>query len=218
MSAYPQWLNWAHRLESVAQTGLFYEPPAFDRERYEAVMAIAAEMITAAAEGQADVPGDLRDLLLELMHGQAGHTTPKIDVRGVVFQGDKLLLVQETLDQNRWTLPGGWADPGESASESTVREVWEETGFRVSAVKLLAVFDRARHHPPFIFDAYKIYFRCELSSDVRAVNPHNVETGDVGWFGADEIPPDLSLGRVTAAQIARFFRHLHDPSLPTEFD
>lgn len=218
MSTYPQWLNWAHRLESIAQSGLFYAPPPFERERYEAVMAIAAEMIAAAAQGEPSAPADLGDLLLELMHGQAGHTTPKVDVRGAVFHQSRLLLVQERLDQDRWTLPGGWADPGESASESAAREVWEETGYQVRPLKLLAVLDRARHHPPYVFHAYKLFLQCELVSETREPDANNVETGDIGWFGEDDIPADLSLGRVTAGQIARFFRHLHDPSLATEFD
>lgn len=215
-----RWLNWAYRLQSIAQSGLHYGPPPFDRERYEAVLALAAEIVGAAAAGHtppAPAPATLSALYHELAAGQAGHATPKVDVRGVVFREGRVLLVEEKLDGNRWTLPGGWADPGESAAESVVREVWEETGFRVRAVKLLAVFDRARHHPPFLFHAYKLFFLCAPESGERHVHADNIESGEVGWFARDALP-ELSVGRVTAAQLARFFRHHDDPSLPTEFD
>lgn len=215
----PDWSNWAQRLQSIAQSGLYYNPPPFDRERYQAVMAIAAEMVAAAAEGQPDAPANLRELVLEIMQGQAGHTTPKVDVRGVVFREDRVLMVEEMLDNGRWTLPGGWADPGEGGGESAAREVWEETGFRVRPVKLLAAFDRAKHHPPFLFSAYKLFFRCELLSDVREPNAANIETGEIGWFTeAEATALELSTGRVTADQLRRFFRHLREPDLPTEFD
>jgi len=48
---------------------------------------------------------------------------------------------------------GGWAEVGESPSEAVEREVFEESGYRVRAVRLLARFcDRGkRQHPPAPF-------------------------------------------------------------------
>lgn len=51
----------------------------------------------------------------------------------------KVLLTQRA-DNGRWCLPGGGMDPGESAAEACEREVWEETGLRVRAKKLLGVY------------------------------------------------------------------------------
>lgn len=207
----PHWLDWAQRLQAIAQSGLHYNPPPFDRQRYEQVLAIAAEMVASHSDAASETVQ--AQMLL-----QSGHATPKIDVRGVVFRDERILLVQEKIDNNRWTLPGGWADIGQSASENVVREIWEETGYRARAVKLLAAYDRQKHpHPPFLFHAYKLFFRCELIHPERDPDPENVETGEVGWFRLDELP-DLSVGRVTAGQIARFFEHLRDPHLPTDFD
>ncbi|MFN8449741.1 MAG: NUDIX domain-containing protein [Anaerolineae bacterium] len=163
------------------------------------------------------------DAIRALFDAQTGHATPKIDVRGVVFQDDKILLVQEKLDNFRWTLPGGWADVGESAGEAVAREIFEESGYATRAVKLLALLDRNKHdHPPYPFHAYKAFFRCELTDPERHVDPALTsasfgETGEVGWF-ADDALPELSVGRVTQAQIARFFEHLRQPDLPTDFD
>jgi ADP-ribose pyrophosphatase YjhB (NUDIX family) len=209
----PQWLDWAQRLQSIAQTGLFYEPQPFDRQRYEMIRDIAAEMMVAGSTNGTGV-----EVIHTLFEVQAGHATPKVDVRGVVFRDDRILLVQEKMDNNRWTLPGGWADIGESAAESVVREVWEEAGYHTRAVKLLAAYDRNKHpHPPFAFHTYKLFFLCELTDDARHADPANIEIDGVDWFEEDKLP-DLSTPRVTAEQIARFFTHYRSPNLPTDFD
>lgn len=210
----PRWLDWAQRLQAIAQTGLSYSPQPFDRQRYQMVAEVAAEMI-AQSSGQ---DGDAASALLDVFAAQTGHATPKVDVRGVVFHEGRLLLVQEKLDGHRWTLPGGWADIGESAGESVAREIWEETGYHARAVKLLAVYDRNKHpHPPYLFHAYKLFFQCELTAELRDPDPANIETGEIGWFTEDALP-ELSTARVTEGQIRRFFEHLRQPNLPTDFD
>jgi ADP-ribose pyrophosphatase YjhB (NUDIX family) len=209
-------VDWAQKLQAIAQTGLNYNPPPFDRERYEQVLEIAAEMLLASGVDDAAFVKTMFD-------AQSGHATPKIDVRGVVFRDDKILLVQEKMDNYRWTLPGGWADIGDTPSGATEREIFEESGYKAKAVKLLALYDRNQHeHPPFPFHAYKAFFRCELLDPERHVDPQTTsasfaETGEVGFFAEDELP-ELSVGRVTRAQIARFFVHLRQPDLPTDFD
>jgi len=203
----PNWLNWARRLQAIAQSGLAYSPHQYDLERYEAVREIAAEMM---AEGSARAIAPIRDLF----DGQAGQATPKVDVRAAVFREDRILLVLERADGG-WTLPGGWADVEESPAEATVREVREESGYETRAVKLLAVYDRNRHgHPPIPFHAYKIFFQCELIGG-QPTSSH--ETAGVDWFAENSLPA-LSTSRVTAAQIQRFFEHYRNPHWPTDFD
>jgi ADP-ribose pyrophosphatase YjhB (NUDIX family) len=149
-----------------------------------------------------------------LFAGQVGHATPKVDVRAVVFRDDAILLVRERAE-GRWTLPGGWADINESPSEAVVREAYEESGYRIRAVKLLALYDRNKHaHPPYPFHAYKLFFQCEL---VGGAPVQSVETDSIGFFREDELP-ELSLMRVTPAQIARCFEHYRHPDWPTDFD
>ncbi len=151
-----------------------------------------------------------------------GYATPKVDVRGVVFRDDgALLLVRESSDGG-WTLPGGWADVGESPSEAVEKEVREEAGHVVRATKMLAVLDRDRHgHPPLLDAVYKLFLRCEVVGDGSAVaaggGPGYGETDGVGFFAADALPP-LSLTRVTPAQLARLFEHHAHPDWPTDFD
>jgi len=203
----PKWLDWAQRLQAIAQSGLAYDPHLYDRERYEAVREIAAEMMAESA-------GYEITRVRELFAGQAGYATPKLDTRGIVFRDDRILLVQEREDGG-WTLPGGWADIGESPSETTVREVREESGYETRAVKLLAVYDRNLHgHPPIAFHAYRLFFLCELIGGAPAVSG---ETSAVNWFAEDHLPP-LSVSRTTEAQIHRFFEHHRHPDWPTDFD
>ena len=207
----PTVLDWAQKLQSIAQTGLAYDPQPYDRQRYEQILDNAVAMLEANSDSDAAA-------IRALFDAQIGYATPKTDVRGVVFREGKLLLVQEKMDENRWTLPGGWADVGDAPSAAAVREIREETGYSSRAVKLLALYDRNKHgHPPYIFHAYKAFFQCELTDPERHPDPHNIETGDVGFFSEDELP-ELSLARVTGAQIARFFEHLRQPDLPTDFD
>ena len=204
---YPKWLDWAGRLQAIAQNGLLYTQNHFDIERYQAVRQVAAEMVAAGSAAEVE-------RVTQLFSGEEGYATPKVDVRGVLFRDGKVLLVQEWSDGG-WTLPGGWADIGASPSENVVREIREETGFEARAVKLLAVYDRNKHpHAPFLHHVYKMFFLCELIGGQATVS---AETLAVGFFGRDEIPP-LSVQRVTAGQIERFFEHYQHPEWPTDFD
>lgn len=213
----PKWLDWAQRLQAIAQTGFHYQPHMFDRERYDKVLEIATEMM---AQGSGADPAQVR----ALFEGQAGHATPKVDVRGVVFHQDTVLLVREGLDGGRWTLPGGWADIGEPPSVSAVREVYEESGYRARAVRLLALYDRNLHHPPSAFHSYKIFFQCELidpepDDDHAAHNGASYnETSEATFFREDTLPDDLSVGRVTRVQLERFFHLYRNPHLPADYD
>jgi ADP-ribose pyrophosphatase YjhB (NUDIX family) len=119
------------------------------------------------------------------------------------------VLVREKED-GLWTLPGGWVDVGESSSESVEREVKEESGFDVRAVRLLALWDRDKHpHPPTPFHVYKLVFRCELlGGDLLTTS---TETEGVGFFPKDALP-ELSLSRVTPQQIQGLIERAVDAS------
>ena len=203
----PRWLQWTRRIEAIATNGLTYTEAPFDRERYLELRRIAAEML--GAYGDSDP-----ERVLGLLQMEDGYATPKVDVRGVVFQDDEILLVKERADGG-WALPGGWADAGQSPSEAVEKEILEESGYETRAVKLLAVHDRARHGaPPLRWSVYKLFIRCELSGGRAA---HGLETDGVGFFAEGAIP-SLSEGRVNASQIRRMFEHLRNPSLAADFD
>jgi ADP-ribose pyrophosphatase YjhB (NUDIX family) len=202
-----KWLEWAKKLQAIAQNGLTFTENPFDIERYKTLRAIAAEIMATYSNREPSY-------MLDLFADEIGYATPKVDVRGAVFRDDALLFVKERWD-GCWTLPGGWADIGDSPSEVAVREVYEESGYQTRAVKLLAVYDRDRQgHPPFEHYVYKLFFQCELLGGSPSTS---IETDEVGFFGEDEIP-ELSLTRIMPAQIARIFQHHRNPDLPTDFD
>ena len=207
----PAWLVWARELQAIAQTGLTFATSACDRERYTTIRSLAAQMM--ATNSDADF-GRVEALFAE----QTGYATPKVDVRGAIFDEDaRILLVREIADAGRWTLPGGWADVNQSPSESVIREVREEAGLDVRVRKLAAVYDRARqgHTPPHPFHVYRLFFICDV---VGGAPRAGLETSEVAFFGENEIPQDLSVARVLPHQIRRMFEHARDKDLLTDFD
>jgi ADP-ribose pyrophosphatase YjhB (NUDIX family) len=200
-------LEWAREIQALAQTGNHYALNEFQTQRYQRLSEIAAE-ITAEAAGLEAGP------IAQDFMAQIGYATPRIDVRGAVFQDGKLLLIQERADGG-WAMPGGWADVGNVPSEAAEREVWEEAGFRVKACKVIGVYDANRFGPLDLYHAYKIVFLCTI---VGGAASSSNETTAVDFFGMDEIPAKLSGTRTTPRQIMDAFQAHHDADCPTVFD
>lgn len=200
----------AVRLTALAQDGLAYATDDYDVDRYRTTRRLAVELLSTISGTPAD------ELALRLGH-DCGYATPKIDVRGALFdEQERVLLMREKAD-GRWSLPGGWADPGDSPSAAVTREILEETGYGSSPVKLISCWDREVHNntPPLPVHVYKLFFLCRTDGPVQ--QPAALETLAVGWFGLAELPP-LSLGRVNTWQLERALAHHRNPDLPTEFD
>jgi len=194
-------LDMAKRVQAVAHAGLEYSDNKYDIDRYEQVRALSLEIM----QGFTDMS------LTRLNNGFAsekGYPTPKVDVRGVVFRNDKILLVRETIDGN-WSVPGGWADIGLTPSEVARKEVFEESGLIVEPIRLLAVLDKKCHrHPPDLFHIYKLFILCrETGGSLQ----QGMETSETGFFGMDELPP-LSTPRITTEQIALMFDFRNNPA------
>jgi ADP-ribose pyrophosphatase YjhB (NUDIX family) len=204
----PSWLTIGRELQAIAQTGLAYTKDPFDVERYQRIRILAAQILGMGSN--TDVP-----IVIDLFRQDVGYATPKVDVRGAVFENDRVMLVREVSD-NLWSLPGGWADVNQSAAECVVREIGEESGLECRAVKLAAVWDRRlhKHVPPHPHHVYKLYFICHIiGGSLRS----GLETSNVAFFGQSDLP-ELSLTRVTRPQILRMFEHARHPELPTDFD
>lgn len=202
----PKWLEWAREIQALSQTGLHFAENHYQRERFSRLFEIAADIISVHSDlDQAE--------LVEIFNDQIGYATPRIDVRGAVFQKGKLLLVCERADGG-WTMPGGWADVGDLPSTAVEREVLEEAGFEVSAQRVIGVYDANRTGPLEVFHAFKIVFLCDiLGGEPRTSN----ETSQVGFFSRDDIPGFLSGERTRQ-------RHIEDAFIansedgPTIFD
>jgi ADP-ribose pyrophosphatase YjhB (NUDIX family) len=200
-------LEWARKLQAIAQNGLAFTRDPFDRERYTQLTELVALLLASEFDMSAEAA---RALWAE----ERGYATPKVDVRGGVFVDQRVLLVRERTD-GRWTLPGGWVDVNDAPSEAVAREIYEESGYRARPVKLAALIDKNRHpHPPGVHHIYKLFFLCELTGGAPATS---TETDAVEFFPVHALPP-LSTGRVLASQIERLHQHSIDASLPTDFD
>ncbi|MEA2743006.1 MAG: hypothetical protein QOF90_444 [Acetobacteraceae bacterium] len=206
----PDWLIWAREIQAIAQAGLAFSKDPYDLDRFAALRRLSARIL--ADHTDAD-PGRLA----RLFDAETGYATPKVGVRGAVFDtSGRILMVRETADDNRWTLPGGWADVNQTPAQSVVREVFEESGYHVRPIKLAAVWDRARQaHPPTAFSVVRMFFICALDGGEPRTS---IETSEVGWFAESEVPSDLSLRRTLPHHIDRMFEHWRQPGLATEFD
>ena len=138
-----RWLEWAKELQFIAQAGLTYTKDPFDKERFERVREIAAEIMSL----QGRLPlAQVKDLFCN----ETGFQTPKLDTRAAIFKDDKILLVEE--NDGTWSMPGGWVDVMETVKSNTVKEVKEEAGLDVEAVRVIALHDRNLHNqPPYAY-------------------------------------------------------------------
>jgi ADP-ribose pyrophosphatase YjhB (NUDIX family) len=201
-----KWMDWAREIFSLSQSGLTYSGNEYDIERYKRLQEITAEMIAS----QSDL---LKESVLESFSMQAGYITPKVDVRGAVVREGKILLIQERAD-GKWAMPGGWADLGNSPASVAEREVWEESGFRVKAEKVVAVLDANRIEPFEFYHAYKIIFLCKL---LEGESRTSHETLAVDFFDPAHLPP-LSIYRTDETMLQEVFAHVKNPNRSTVFD
>ena len=201
-----QLLDWAVRLQAIAQNGLAYTENIYDIERWEQLRDISAEMIS----WQYDTP---IEKVKEVFCFEKGYQTPKIDTRGVIVKDGKILLVQESTGE--WAMPGGWVDVYESIGESVVKEVWEEAGLQAKAERIIAVQDRdKRNPPPFIYKICKIFVLCTaLGGEFKP----NSETLASGYFGPDGLPK-LCTAKTTEQQIRMCLAAAEDENWRVQFD
>ena len=203
------WLKIVEELKSIAQNGLTYCDNHFDIERYEQIQELAAKIIANNTEYNTNQ-------IIDIFAKDQGYLTPKLDVRAAIFKSGKILLSKEKADQ-RWSLPGGFADVNESPKEAIAREVKEETDVEVKVIRLIALWDRQKHnHPSQIPHVYKAVFCCEVISEPKQF-VSNHEIIDTGWFVKEQLP-SMSLGRILPEQIHRLFNLYENNVIETEFD
>ena len=201
-----QWLEWVKELQFIAQAGLTYTKDPFDKERFGRIREIAAEIISARIR----LPlAQVKDLFCN----ETGFQTPKLDTRAAIFKNDKILLVEE--NDGTWSMPGGWVDVMETVRSNTVKEVKEEAGLDVEAVRVIALHDRNLHNQPtYAYNVCKVFVLCEVKGG--SFHP-NIETVGSGYFGLDELPP-LSVDKNSYQQIEMCFTARLDKNWQVEFD
>lgn len=200
------WLKWAMEIQSLAQCGLTYCKDVFDIERYHRLRDISAEMLSY----KTDIPVEN---VKGLFCNESGYQTPKLDTRAAVFKEGKMLLVHEV--NGTWSMPGGWVDILESVGSNTVKEVKEESGLDVEAVKIISIQDRNKHNAPqYAYGVCKVFVLCRLiGGDFKP----NIETTEIGFFSLNDLPM-LAEEKCNRKQVEMCFQAMSTPTWETLFD
>ena len=201
-----KWLEWAVELQSLAQAGLTYGKDIYDKERYERIRDISAEMLS----NKTDIS---IEKVKNLFCNETGYQTPKLDTRAAIFNDNKILLVKE--NSGKWSLPGGWVDVNVSVKENTIKEVKEESGLDVTTDKIIAVQDRAKHNlPVYAYGVCKIFVLCSV---IGGEFEKNIETIESRYFNKNELP-ELATEKNTEEQIKMCFEAYESDNWITLFD
>lgn len=201
-----KFLKWAIELQSLAQAGLTYGKDIYDKERYERIRDISAEMMAH----KTDIPVDK---VKTLFCNETGYQTPKLDTRSAIFMDNKILLVHE--NNGKWSLPGGWVDVNVSVQENVIKETKEEAGLDVKVDKVIAIQDRAKHNlPVYAFGICKIFALCSV---IGGEFTTNIETTGYQYFSEDELP-DLATEKNNEEQIKMCFEAYRSDNWVTLID
>ena len=202
-----KWLKWAIEIQSLSQIGLTYTKDVYDRERYQRLREISAEMLAEKTEVSIEKVKDL------FCH-ETGYQTPKLDTRAAIFRNNKILLVHE--NNGTWSLPGGWCDVFESVKSNTEKEVREETGLNVKAVKIISIQDRNKHNKPvYVYGVCKIFVLCEV---INGKFVENIETTEIRYFSLQDLPHNLAEEKTNKEQIEMCFKAYLNENWQTQFD
>ncbi len=214
--------RWSETLAAIARTGLGFTESLYERERFEEVLNVAADIKAAATRSLAD-DEEAREIVREQDHfvqewlesvgvGVPGYVTPKVAIGAIVGDGEGRLLLVQRADSGIWLYPTGWADVGYSPAEVAVKEVLEETGVECVPQRVLAVIDGQRMGFSR-FGMYMLVFHCTATGG--ELRRHPLECADVGWFGPDELPATTA-GAHWWAPMA--FAAINGEDVPTAFD
>jgi ADP-ribose pyrophosphatase YjhB (NUDIX family) len=201
--------NIAKRIKSIADVGLLFTENDYDKDRYGELIDISFELMEQLSHAPIEkIEGAFNDSVV--------YPTPNVDVRGLVLNEKKqVLLVKERLD-GKWTIPGGWAEIGRSPKENIVKEMKEETGLTVNVERLLAVFDKKCHpHPPQVPYVYKMVFFCSILGSAELKPEYEIT--DIGYFDLNNLP-ELSLDRILENQLKIVYELIIKNTFEVYFD
>jgi ADP-ribose pyrophosphatase YjhB (NUDIX family) len=204
----PKWLYWAKQLQAIAQTGIEFTENPYDKERYLRIRELSVEILN-------EYTGIESSRITDLFAGESGYQTPKVDVRAAIFnEQGQILMIREKLD-NKWALPGGWADIELTLRDNIIKESKEEAGAEIVPKRIIGIFDRNTHvNDNFPYSAYKVFVECDF---IKGEFISNIETSEHGFFTMENLP-ELSEGRNTREQILKCFYARKEEKFEALFD
>lgn len=118
-------------------------------------------------------------------------------------------------NSGEWSLPGGWVDVNKSVRENAIKEVKEESGLDVSADKIIAIQDRAKHNlPVYAYGVCKIFILCSV---IGGKFEKNIETTEYRYFSENDLP-ELATEKNSKQQIKMCFEAYQSDNWETVFD
>jgi ADP-ribose pyrophosphatase YjhB (NUDIX family) len=204
-------LRWAESLAGIARTGLGFTQSLYEKERFEEVLKVAADIRAGALE-EAESDALFEEWLASVGEGIAGYVTPKVAVAAVVGNDRNEMLLTQRADSGVWLYPVGWADVGYSPAEVAVKEVYEETGIEIEPLSLIAVFDGLRLGFARV-PLYSLVFHCRMLGG--ELEGHPLETRQVGFFPRNALPQPLAGG---ARWLDTAFAAIEGETRPCDFD
>lgn len=199
-------VDWAMRLQSLAQAGLTYGKDSFDLERYQEIRDISAEMMVE----KSDLP---IEKVKNLFCNEVGYQTPKIGTRAAIFKDNKMLLVQES--DGLWSIPGGWCEINLSVKENVIKEIKEEAGIDITVEKLIAIHDSNKHYKgmyPYVIST--VFFLCKPAGGGFKENDETIASG---YFALEDLP-ELSEDKGSREQVEMCFKAYRDSHWQAEFE
>ena len=197
--------NLAMELQSIAQIGLTYTKDVYDKERFERIREISAELMAIKT-------GFPIEKVKELFCNETGYQTPKIETRAVIFKENRILLVKE---RGKWALSGGWVDYNESINSNTIKEAKEESGLDVKPIRIIAIQDRNKHNvPQYAYGIVKVFVLCEV---LGGSFEQNNETTESNYFSLENLPI-LDEDKNVYEQIKMCFDAIKDNKWQVVFD
>jgi len=206
-----QLIRWAEALSATARTGLGFTESLYERERFEEILAIAADIRSYVAGGF-HPDQQVSAWLDSVGDGVLGYVTPKVTVGAVVGNDAGEILLVKRADSGVWLFPTGWADVGYSPAEVVIKEVAEETGIECEVVRPIAVVDGIRRGFTRI-PLVSLVFHCRQTGG--SLKPHPLECEDVGFFAENQMPEPVAGAESWAAHA---FRAIRGEDVVVDFD
>ena len=100
----------------------------------------------------------------------------------IILDAQSRVLLSHRADRDKWNLPGGRVEAGETPWHAIVREVEEETGLQVVVERLLGIYS-VPSKPELVFN-----FLCSQSAGQLQVT---AEADQHAWFNHTELPPNI---------------------------
>ncbi len=181
-------VRWSEALAGIARTGLAFTESLYERERYEEVLNVASD-IHAKISDSSNSEEKVTEWMKSVGEGVSGYVTPKVAIGAVVGNEDGEILLIQRSDSGVWLFPTGFADIGYSAAEIAEKEVFEETGMHVEALRIISILDGVRAKFTRM-PLYSIVFHCKVVGG--ELNHHPLECTDAGFFPQDKLPNPLA--------------------------